>query len=135
MSHFAPRYTVHPVAFAAALVLAPVVVTAVTFWTLIGLFAPYFGVVPYLLIGTPILLWAAGRVLPGFWRYAALGFVANLIPFAALMLIGMLAHSNERMIENLTFIFGFGLLFGPLWAGAFGMLYRTFHPNMRTLRS
>ncbi|WP_157033310.1 hypothetical protein [Loktanella sp. S4079] len=125
------RYSVNPMAFVAALILAPCIVTLLTCWTLIGLFAPIFGVIPYLVIGTPILLWAVGHIRPAFWPYAALGFAANLFCLIAAKICAALNVSADA--DDFIFIFAFGLVFGALYAGAFGSLYAKFHPNLHVL--
>lgn len=129
------RYSVSPTAFFFALILAPIVVTLLTFWTLIGLFALPFGIIPYLVIGTPILLWAVGRIRPNFMHYASLGLLGNIILFAVIWIISFGDAASQRDISDLRVLAGFGLIFAPLWAGTFGSLYATFHPNIRVLRT
>ncbi|WP_133169790.1 hypothetical protein [Yoonia maritima] len=126
------RYSVNPTAFVAALILAPVSVTLLTCWTIIGLFALPFGAIPYLLLGTPVLLWAVTKIEPAFWSYAILGFAVNLVCCLACAVADALNLSADA--DDLAIIFGFGLIFGPLYAGAFGMLYANFHPNRRILQ-
>ena len=121
------RYSVNPTAFFFALICAPLLVTALSFWTLIGLFALPFGIVPYLVIGTPILLWAAGHVRPNFRDYAKLGLAGNFI-----MGLGGLVIADP---DTIALLFVFGLIFAPLYTGAFGSLYASFHPNMRILQT
>lgn len=130
-----PRYAVDPVAFVGALILAPVVATLLSFWTVIGLAALLIGAIPYLLIGTPLLLWAVGRVPPCFGTYATLGFCANLVPFGVFALMTMLDLGPREMAPGMMFIFGFGMIFGALWAGTFGWLYARFHRNFRILQT
>ena len=129
------RYAVDPVAFVAALFGAPVVVTVFSFWTVAGLFALPVGTIPYLLIGTPVLLWAVGRVRPRFATYALLGFAANLAGFALCGMLIALEHQAIPLAEMLIMIFGFGMIFGTLWAGAFGSLYARFHRGFRILKT
>ena len=130
-----PRYAVDPVAFVAALILAPLVVTLFSFWTVIGLAALPIGAFPYLLIGTPLLLLAAGRVPPRFGTYATFGFCANLVPFGVFALMTILDLGPHEMAPGMMFIFGFGMIFGTLWAGTFGSLYARFHRNFRILQT
>ncbi|MEM6312046.1 MAG: hypothetical protein AAF754_18625, partial [Pseudomonadota bacterium] len=73
-----PRYSVNPTAFVVALVTAPLLITVPLIWTFIVPMALYFGFVPYLVVGTPILLWAVGRIKPAFGTYARLGFWGNV---------------------------------------------------------
>lgn len=127
-------YAVNPIAFVAALILAPLLVTGLTFWSLIGLFAPIFGAIPYLLIGTPILIWAVGRFKPRFGTYAWLGLVGNGITGLAYLLIFTPIEGWDAAREMAIFVAGFGLVFAPLYAGSFGALYARFHPNFRLLK-
>ncbi|WP_341368170.1 hypothetical protein [Yoonia sp. BS5-3] len=122
------RYSVNPTAFVLALVCAPLFITLMSFWTVIGLFALPFGVLPYLIIGTPILLWAVGRIKPRFGAYALLGFAGNLI-------LGVFMLISATDFEVIRLFFLFGAVFAPLYAGAFGHLYAGFHPNIRILRT
>lgn len=128
-----PRYSVSPIAFFFALILAPIVVTAFSFWTVIGLFALPLGIIPYLVIGTPILLRAVGRMKPEFGSYALLGLGGNV--FAAII-GGAIAVSldDKNALDQILFLAGFGLVFAPLYAGVFGSLYARFHPNIRILQ-
>ncbi|MEJ8562845.1 hypothetical protein QTO30_17595 [Yoonia sp. GPGPB17] len=130
-----PRYSVNPTAFVFALICAPLVVTLFSFWTIIGLFALPFGIIPYLVIGTPMLLWAVGRIKPGFKPYALLGLAGNVI-LAVIVGIMALADGNAGQAnEAIVFFAGFGLIFAPLYGGAFGSLYALFHPNIRVLQT
>ncbi|PJI93033.1 hypothetical protein BC777_1900 [Yoonia maricola] len=129
------RYSVHPTAFVAALICAPLAVTALTFWTVLGLFALPFGILPYLVIGTPLLLWAVGHIKPRFGAYALLGLAGNFI-MAAVIGIVTLANGNiDQANEAIVFFAGFGMIFAPLYGGTFGSLYASFHPNIRILRT
>ena len=130
-----PRHSVNPTAFFCALIGAPLVVTALSFWTVIGLFALPFGIIPYLVIGTPTLLWAVGRLKPRFSDYALLGFSANL---TVGLFLFMFLNAHPRFhteAQTVGFIMGFGLIFAPLYAGAFGSLYASLHPNIRILQT
>ncbi|WP_106746347.1 hypothetical protein [Yoonia maritima] len=126
------RYSVNPTAFVAALILAPISVTLLTCWTIIGLFALPFGAIPYLLLGTPVLLWAVTRIEPELWSYATLGFAVNLVCLLASLAAHALSLSSQS--EQLVFIFAYGLLFGALYAGAFGVIYANLYPNRRILQ-
>jgi len=129
------RYSVNPTAFFFALIGAPLVVTALTFWTIVGLFALPFGIIPYLAIGTPILLWAVGRVKPGFWPYAGLGLLGNVILAGIIAVFALAENNGGAVIDMVAFLAGFGMIFAPLYAGAFGWLYASFHPNVRILQT
>jgi hypothetical protein len=129
------RYSVNPTAFLAALILAPLVVTALSFWTVIGLFALAFGALPYLVIGTPVLLWAVGRIKPSFGEYAPLGFLGNGAMVAFILVVMALNGSLQYGAGAASVFAGFGFVFAPLYAGAFGSLYAAFHPNIRILQT
>ena len=128
------RYTDNSTAFVAALILAPIVVTVLTFWTVIGLFALALCALPYLIIGTPVLIWAVGRIKPEFLAYATLGFAGNIFGFLACFVILAPAAGAQSAAASAAGIFGFGLVFAPLYAGTFGVLYAHFHPNLRLLQ-
>ncbi len=129
------RYSVNPIAFLAALILAPLVVTALSFWTVIGLFALAFGALPYLVIGTPVLLWAVGRIRPSFDEYASLGLLGNGAMVAFFLVVMALNGSLQRSAGLALPFAGFSFVFAPLYAGAFGSLYAAFHPNIRILQT
>ncbi len=120
------------IAFAFALVLAPVAVTAVSFFLLIPIFALVLGGPVYLMVGTPVLLWMVGRYPPNAKVYATAGLAANI----ALCLFVVIADklipaAREAGIGNLLGSAAFGLFFGPIWAGAFASLYRRFNRMAR----
>jgi len=129
------RYSVNPIAFFLALICAPLLVTLFSFWTVIGLFALPFGIVPYLAIGTPVLLWAVGRIKPRFWTYAFLGLVGNMVLAVVIVLIALPENNGADALDMTLFFVGFGLIFAPLWAGTFGSLYAKLHPNIRILQT
>lgn len=130
-----PHYSVNPIAFFFALVGAPLVVTLLSFWTVIGLFALPFGIIPYLAIGTPLLLWAVGRIKPNFSAYALLGFAGNVTLALILWIVALADSGSGQTTDAILFFAGFGMIFAPLYAGAFGSLYATFHPNIRILQT
>lgn len=130
-----PHYTINPTAFVGALILAPLVVTLLTFWTVIGFFALFLGAIPYLVIGTPILLWAVGRIEPGFADYAGLGIAGNMLGWFACFIVLAPAQGLAEARSFTGLLFGFGMIFAPLYAGTFGALYRSFHPNIRLLEA
>lgn len=128
------RYSVNPTAFIFALICAPLIVTALSFWTIIGFFALPMGIIPYLVIGTPTLIWAVGRIKPRFGEYAWLGFCGN----AAMIVVSMIVLPPVIGVDETSaiLIFGcFGMIFAPLYAGTFGWLYAAFHPNIRILQT
>ncbi len=130
-----PRYSVNPTAFLFALIGAPIVVTVFSFWTIIGLFALPVGAIPYLVIGTPILLWAVGRIKPAFGAYALLGICGNLFMATCFVFIVVPMVGVTEAVQIISIYAAFGMIFAPLYAGTFGWLYAAFHPNIRILQT
>lgn len=115
-----------PVAFTSALILAPIVVTGLTCFLLIPVFALLFGSPVYLAIGTPVLLWMVGRYPPRFLPYAFAGLLGNIALIAFAYTAISLQPETSRTYEGMTLAY-WGLPFAPLWAGTFALLYRCFH--------
>ena len=126
-----PRYVVDSWAFAKAFGGAPLLVTLVSFWTLVGLFAPFFGGLQYVLVGLPVSIWGVGRIKPGFVAYGSLGVLANAV--ATLAILGWLALNGKPLEPALTLFGILGSLFAFLWAGTFAVLYRNMHRGFRPL--
>ncbi len=114
-------------AFIMALIAAPLLVTALTFWiAFIPVYALVFGGPVYLLVGTPVLLLLARKTRltaatcaeAGCWAMVALTAIGVVIaPFAG---YGM---------DDVGFILMVGVIssvFATVWAGTFGMLYNNF---------
>ena len=111
-----------PVAFVAALVLAPLLVTLVTCITIIPVFALVLGGPVYLIVGTPTLLWMVGRFPPDFSTFAVAGILGVFTLFGLTIAFHM-ARPDEGAGELLA-IFVWGIIFAPLWAGSFAPIYR-----------
>lgn len=118
--------TFGPAAFAAALILAPLVVTLLGSPLVIPLFALAFGGPVYLAAGTPSLLWMVGRHPPRFDSYALAGFALNTALFGTLVLVGRLLLPDRpgNLRELGIFYLMFGSVFAPLWTGTFAAFYR-----------
>ena len=118
-----------PVAFVAALVLAPVAVTLVTCITIIPVFALILGGPVYLIVGTPTLLWMVGRYPPRFATYALFAVAGHIILCGGALLIASwrpdLIPRPESEVIMLYLIFG--AVFAPLWGGLFAKLYNKFN--------
>lgn len=126
--------TLDPLAFVLALVLAPLLVALVFFWALlIPVFAVIFGGLPYLVFGTPVLLWLATRapLRPG--RYALVGMGVHGLFLACLAVWSLQAQPDPRPM--LAFFGGFGLPMAALWFAAFALLYRRFWRPVPSLMS
>ena len=113
-----------PIAFTAALIGAPLLVTLVGGVLLIPIAALIFGGPVYLIAGTPVLLWMIGRFPPEFENYALAGLLTNL---ALLTVAGLLQEIPQSSIpiDTVWFLLP-GVIFAPLWAGTFGYLYARF---------
>ncbi len=117
--------TLDPVAFALALVLAPLLVALVFFWALlIPVLAVIFGAVPYLVFGTPVLLWMVTRYPPKAGPFAMGGLLAQVLFVIGLQTWGVLVDSNAP--DLVLFFLIFGTAMAPLWFVAFALLYRRF---------
>jgi hypothetical protein len=117
------RHIIDLVMFFIALVLAPLIVTALTFWIfLVPVVALAMGGPVYLLLGIPLLLWWLSRKPPKPNEIAWLAFCANLAvasgPYAFMALTGA---AEPEFLALLYLIFG--CIFAPLWAWTFGKLY------------
>ena len=112
-----------PIAFFAALILAPFIVTLMTFYLLVPIAALIFGLPIYLAFGTPVLLWMVGRKPPVFAVYAWAGLLADL----GLVYLSFALATWSEAFEKLGTIAVMGLIFAPLWAGCFAWLYRSFY--------
>ena len=117
------RYPLDPVAFALALVCAPLIVALLGFWALaIPIFAVLFGGPIYLVFGTPVLLTYLLYRRGSPEGAALLGFLTVIVGLVGLWLLGT-AFGRMQDIEPLLWMGGFGLIFGPLWGLTFGLLY------------
>lgn len=117
------RHMIDPVMFFIAMVLAPLVVTALSFWLLlVPVVALVMGGPVYLLVGTPLLLWWLSRNAPKPGEIAWLGFCSNLLICAGMYLFAMVSGQyNPEAMAMLYLVFG--SVFAPIWAWAFGKIY------------
>ncbi|MEO0938984.1 MAG: hypothetical protein AAFY38_12595 [Pseudomonadota bacterium] len=118
-----PRYVIDPVAFFVALIGAPLLITALTFWMLlIPVAALVMGGPLYLILGTPLLLWFLRRNVGKGEDIALLALGSVIAACAALFGLGVLM--DEADYKAIALIYGgFGILFGPAWAATFAFLY------------
>lgn len=118
-----PRYAIDPVAFFIALFGGPLVFTAATFWLLfIPVFALGFGAIPYLFLGTPILLFHLNRhpAQPG--RLAGLALITLLALCIPLVALTLLSGEQDVLSVGTGYLLA-GMVFGPCWAACFGWIY------------
>jgi ABC-type uncharacterized transport system permease subunit len=81
------------------------------------------GGIPYLVIGTPILLWALMRFDLDFLGGGGLGLLGVMLMGAA----GLAAVSAGRIESDMLEIyFWYGLPHGFGWGGLFAVIYRMF---------
>lgn len=125
-----PAHRVRPVAFTAALILAPIVFALLTFWAfLVPVAAVFFGGIPYLLIGGPVLWSTLQRFGPDA-NMIGPALAAHLIGTPLLTFVGLSLVDTPTRIEDhlsgIAFMTGFGLIFAPFWGLTFGLLYRKF---------
>jgi hypothetical protein len=118
-----PRYIIDPVAFFIALIGGPLVFTLATFWILfIPVFALVYGVVPYLVLGIPVLLFYLSRNPARPSSLAGIGLL-TLFSAAALLALGAVLTNNQNGLGFIAFYVGFGIFFAPAWAASFGWVY------------
>lgn len=117
------RYIIDPVAFFVALIGAPLLFTLATFWVLfIPVGALYVGSLPYLVIGTPVLLYHLSRnpARPG--DLASLSIAVCLVlGLAFIALAAVFGHSESATVA--FYITLCAIIFAPCWAATFGWLY------------
>jgi hypothetical protein len=117
-----------PVAFVCALILAPLLFTALTSWVvLIPVGALIIGGLPYLILGTPILLAMLFYGPCTIDRMAKAALVTIAIPLIPMVITAVFLGG-----DGVLAVFGFGLasmVFAAGWAGTFASLYNRFYRN------
>ncbi|MEQ6201763.1 hypothetical protein ABMC88_01795 [Sulfitobacter sp. HNIBRBA2951] len=117
------HYIIDPVAFFAALIGAPILFTAMSFWFLfIPVFALVLGGPVYLIIGTPLLLWHLRYHDGDPDDLALLAFKAMAVAMLAVLVFAAISGDGDLFGAGL-WLSGFGMIFGPAWAYCFGRLY------------
>ena len=117
------RFVIDPVAFALVLVLAPLLVALLGFWIMgIPVIAVFFGGPCYLVAGTPVLLIYLHLRHGTAPQIAALALATVLIGGAIILVGDHLLSTRPSHYEILSFT-GMGVIFGPLWGFAFGLIY------------
>lgn len=126
------RPILDPIAFTVSLILAPATIALIFCWTLVAIPAVMFGMIPYLVFGTPVLLFMVGRYPVTFFRFALGGLCAQGL-FAVFLFAGVFFGPEKgRGVLGInshvtTFMALWGLPFAALWCGAFTWLYRKFY--------
>ncbi|WP_299295267.1 hypothetical protein [uncultured Tateyamaria sp.] len=125
-----PRYAIDPVAFAGALIGAPVLVAVLGFWVFgIPVFALIFGGPAYLVFGTPILLIYLHRhpgTPNGAGQLALLAAIIGCGIAAPVMLITGDVDTLPALAIASVFVAGFALI----WGATFGMLYNRWRSDL-----
>lgn len=124
------RYAIDPVAFALALVLAPIVVAVLGFWALlIPVAALVFGGPLYLVVGTPILLIYLHYRVGSVQDCMLMAFATMLVGVGALWLWRQITMPSVDISSHLIFA-SFGVFFGPVWAATFARLYNRWRSDI-----
>lgn len=128
MSEYTEIPALDPVAFFAALIAAPLLFTALTFWVvLIPVGALIVGGLPYLILGTPVLLVMLLRGPCTAERMGHAALVTIAVAFAPLLLGNLIMGGNDLLA-----VFGISLacmVFAAGWATTFASLYNRFYRN------
>lgn len=117
------RYAIDPVAFAIALIGAPLLVALLFFWILlIPVFALLFGGIPYLVLGTPVLLiylhYSHGS------PQGAAGLAALTACIAGVLYTLWLAQKGDHMLQTgIVMLVLTCCLHGAAWGWTFGLIY------------
>ncbi|CAN1545389.1 hypothetical protein MCELHM10_01940 [Paracoccaceae bacterium] len=126
----------HPIAFVFSLILAPIMVAALFFWVaFIPVFAVMLGAIPYLVFGTPVMLWIATQSRATFWGCALGGLLAQAL-FVISAAIGLKTGVATSLLPNwngLQFLALWGIPFSAAWCGAFAVLYNSFATGPDTI--
>ncbi|MBM7066058.1 hypothetical protein [Actibacterium sp. 188UL27-1] len=129
------RDIIDPVAFTLALIGAPCLVTLLTFWAVIPIFALGMGAPLYLLFGTPVMWRALRRGHRRKAYFAWLGFktnaVASIVAFPILALFEGQPDIADALGICILFL-AFGSIFAPLWGAVFAWLYAGPKPSIYT---
>lgn len=122
--------TLDPIAFVGALIAAPVLVALLGFWAvLIPVFALIMGGPIYLAVGAPVLLAMVTRVPLRGEVYACVAFIAQSVLVGTVAIYAALFP--EANAGAWVFFAVWGLVFAPIWAGVFALLYRRWHRPAR----
>lgn len=123
-----PSHVIHMPAFFGALILAPLLVTALSFYVVVPVFALLFGAPFYFALGTPLLLWLLSRKPCTSGDCATAALLANGAACVFAMIFGTLTQ-NDEIYGMVFFYLLFGSIFAPLWGATFGWLYLKFTRN------
>ncbi len=118
-----PRYNIDPVAFVLAMIGGPLMFTLASFWLLlIPVGALIFGTLPYLVLGTPVLLIYLSRHPAKPWQLAILALL-TLFCLSIGLSVGAMINRNNTTVDIALITLIFGSLFAPSWAACTGLIY------------
>lgn len=117
--------------FVLALICAPLLVAATTFWIfLVPVFAVPFGAVPYLCGGIPTYIWMLSKGIRHPAHFALAGFILNLAICSAVALFLFMTEPSSLQAEQFAQIYlWFGSIFAPIWSAVFAWLYGQFQSS------
>lgn len=119
----APLPTFRSPRFLLAFITAPLLVTLLTFWAIIPLYALIFGGPLYLIAGLPLAAWYLRRYP---FRALPMLLLAQACQLLQIPLFGVFAlyTGDWYMLTPLPAFVTFGALFAVIWTCAFILLYR-----------
>ncbi|MAY31703.1 MAG: hypothetical protein CMM86_03785 [Rhodovulum sp.] len=144
-----PEHKLRIELFLPAFILAPLIWAAVPFWIYyVGLeaslgvlevpvgalaFAPFFGGIPYVLFGGPIMWYWAARAYPTAKHMSLAAVIAVVVSmlfvlaFSVIMLMFSEADFDEASVGSLVFTVaytGFGVPVAALWGATVSVIYQ-----------
>jgi len=118
-----PRYVIDPAAFFLALIGGPILFTLLSFWMFfIPVAALLLGGLPYLIFGTPVLLFYLSRHPAKPLALAALALL-TLFGLSICLSVTAMITNDDNTADMALIVLIFGTLFAPSWAVCFGVLY------------
>ena len=111
-------------AFFFALIIAPISVAVLGCWIfLVPVIALIIGGLPYLFIGGPVMAVFLRYRKPSIGAFALLGLIANFATYVLARVIIGAGYMTEYSLK-VDFVFMWGMVFAPIWAGTFAYIYR-----------
>jgi hypothetical protein len=108
--------------FLVAFIAAPLLITLLTFWLYIPIYALIFGGPLYLIAGLPIAAWYLQRHNNGWVQLILLALICQLLQIP--IFFGIAWTSGDwNMLQALSTFLVFGAIFAVLWTGTFLILY------------
>ena len=117
------RYAVPAIAFVASLIAAPLLVTALTFWAIVPIYALIIGGPLFVVIGGPVL-WVYLRHFEPRYLPIMLIAVAVQMPTAAILGLFAVIVGENNLAQSFPMLVPIACLFAALWSATFTALYR-----------